>query len=98
MGDLEILPSQLRARRGDQTIDLGPRDLAVLRLLWKKSGKVVDRQELFETCWGASFPGSTRSVDQHLSQLRRKIEVDAADPKIIRTVHGAGYRFEPPRM
>ncbi|QQS04323.1 MAG: response regulator transcription factor [Fibrobacterota bacterium] len=98
MGDLEILPSQLRARRGDQTIDLGPRDLAVLRLLWKKSGKVVDRQELFETCWGASFPGSTRSVDQHLSQLRRKIELDAADPKIIRTVHGAGYRFEPPRM
>jgi len=94
MDDLEIHPDQLRACRDGQWIDLGPRDLAILRLLHDRQGKVVDRSDLFESCWGATFPGSTRAVDQHLSQLRRKIERDPADPRIIRTVHGAGYRYE----
>ena len=94
MADLTVFPAELRARRGEQALDLGPRDLAVLQLLHRKAGKVVDRQELFEVCWGANYPGSTRSVDQHLSQLRRKVELDPADPRIIRTVHGAGYRYE----
>lgn len=94
MDDLEIHPEELRARRGLSWIDLGPRDLAILRMLHERAGKVVDRGDLFETCWGAAYPGSTRAVDQHLSQLRRKIEVDPANPRIIRTVHGAGYRFE----
>lgn len=94
MDDLEIHPDELRARRGLNWIDLGPRDLAILRMLHERKGKVVDRGDLFEACWGATYPGSTRAVDQHLSQLRRKIEVDPANPRIIRTVHGAGYRFE----
>jgi DNA-binding response OmpR family regulator len=94
MDDLEIHPDELRARRGPTWIDLGPRDLAILRLLHDRTGKVVDRGDLFETCWGATYPGSTRAVDQHLSQLRRKIEVDPQNPRIIRTVHGAGYRYE----
>lgn len=95
LADLEVLPDQLRARRGEAWIDLGPRDVSILRLLHERSGKVIDRSDLFETCWGASFPGATRAVDQHLSQLRRKIEMDPANPRIIRTVHGAGYRYEP---
>jgi len=95
MDDLEIHPEQLRARRGNHWIDLGPRDLAILTYLYERSGKVVDRSDLFEACWGATFPGATRSVDQHLSQLRRKVEIDPSNPRIIRTVHGAGYRFEP---
>lgn len=95
LDDLEVVPDQLRARRGDTWIDLGPRDVSILRLLHERSGKVIDRSDLFETCWGASFPGATRAVDQHLSQLRRKIERDPANPRIIRTVHGAGYRYEP---
>ena len=95
LDDLEVVPDQLRARRGDTWIDLGPRDVSILRLLHERVGKVIDRSDLFETCWGASFPGATRAVDQHLSQLRRKIELDPANPRIIRTVHGAGYRYEP---
>jgi len=94
MDDLEIHPDELRARRGETWIDLGPRDLAILRLLHERAGKVVDRSELFESCWGATFPGATRAVDQHLSQLRRKIELDPQEPRIVRTVHGAGYRYE----
>jgi len=96
MDDLEIHPEELRARRGSTWIDLGPRDLAILRLLHDRAGKVIDRGDLFETCWGATYPGSTRAVDQHLSQLRRKIEADPQNPRIIRTVHGAGYRYESP--
>lgn len=94
MDDLEIHPEELRARRGETWIDLGPRDLAILRILHERAGKVIDRGDLFEACWGATFPGATRAVDQHLSQLRRKIETDPQNPRIIRTVHGAGYRYE----
>lgn len=94
LDDLEVVPDQLRARRGETWIDLGPRDVSILRLLHERAGKVIDRSDLFERCWGASFPGATRAVDQHLSQLRRKIELDPANPRIIRTVHGAGYRYE----
>ncbi len=94
MGDLEVLPSELRARRGEAVVDLSLRDVALLLLLWRRKGQVVDRNDLFAAGWGADFIGSTRALDQHISQLRKKIELDPANPKIVLTVHGAGYRHE----
>ncbi|MEZ0388022.1 MAG: response regulator transcription factor [Verrucomicrobium sp.] len=96
MGDLRIVPPELRAYRGDQEISLSLRDIKVLRLLKRRAGRVVDRDELADDVWGADyFPGS-RALDQHISQLRKRVEADPAHPCIIRTVHGAGYRFEEP--
>lgn len=94
MGDLTVVPAELRARRGEQVIDLSPRDVSVLRLLFERRGRVVDRQTFFDVCWGLQHVPNSRTLDQHVSQLRKRIEVDARQPAIVRTVHGVGYRFE----
>ncbi len=95
MGDLRISPGGLRATRGDQVMELGPRDIRILALLHRETGRVVSRDRLLNECWGREFVANSRTVDQHVSRLRKLIEVDPSDPAIIRTVHGAGYRYDP---
>lgn len=107
MGDLRIEPAQLRAYRqrdssaatqgdaaAEQVYDLSLRDIAILRCLHRQAGKVVSRQSLFDQCWGRDYLPSSRSLDQHISQLRKRIERDPANPRIILTAHGSGYRYE----
>ena len=94
MGDLSVRPAELRARRGDETIDLSLREVRILALLHQRRGRVVDRRTFFEECWGMSYLPNSRTLDQHVSQLRKRIERDPKQPTIIRTVHGVGYRFD----
>ena len=94
MADLDILPAELRAKREEQTIDLSLRDTKILTLLYRMSGRVVDRNTLFRECWGLAHYANSRTLDQHISQLRKRIELDPKNPQIIRTVHGAGYRYD----
>ncbi len=94
MGDLEVRPAELRAVRGDQRIDLSLRDIQLLKLFYERRGEAVDRRVIFETCWGLKHLQNSRTLDQHISQLRKRIEVDPKQPQIIKTVHGVGYRFE----
>ncbi len=95
MGDLEVRPHELRAIRNGDTIDLSLRDIQILQLLFELQGRAVDRQTIFQKCWGLDHIQNSRTLDQHISQLRKRIEVDPKSPAIIRTVHGVGYRFEP---
>lgn len=94
MDDLRVVPAELRAYRGDNEISLSPRDVKVLRLLFDRRGKVVDRNTMADEVWGVDYFPESRALDQHISQLRKRVEKDPANPRIIRTVHGAGYRFE----
>jgi DNA-binding response OmpR family regulator len=94
IGDLDVTPAELRARRGDDVIDLSLRDVKILQLLFKNKGKVLDRNTIFAECWSADYFPSSRTLDQHISQLRKRVETDPKNPAIIRTVHGAGYRYE----
>lgn len=94
MDDLRVVPAELRAYRGQTEIPLSPRDVKVLRLLHDRRGKVIDRNTLADEVWGVDYFPESRALDQHISQLRKRIEKDPAQPRIIRTVHGAGYRFE----
>lgn len=96
MADLEVIPAELRARRGDDVIELSLRDVRILEVLYQRKGQPVDRQSLFKHAWGEKYLPSSRTLDQHISQLRKRIEVDAKHPQLIQTVHGVGYRFEPP--
>lgn len=93
-GDLEVYPEELRARRGDQRTDLSLRDVRILELLHDNRGKVVDRDTLFNRCWGQNYLPNSRTLDQHISKLRKLIEKDPQNPQIIRTVHGVGYRYD----
>ncbi len=93
-GKMVVKPSELRIEKEGKQIDLGPRDIEILRLFVEYRGKVVNRNLLFDRCWGEEFFGSTRTVDQHISQLRKKIEDNPKEPLYIVTVHGSGYRFD----
>ena len=95
MGDLKIDPQAQRAYRKETAIGLSPRDIAVLKLLHAHSGLVVSRDQLYDHCWGQEHFPNSRALDQFISTLRRKIEADPATPRIIATVHGAGYRYDP---
>jgi two-component system, OmpR family, alkaline phosphatase synthesis response regulator PhoP len=94
IGDLEILSDELRAHRGEDVIELSLRDVSILRLLAENRGKVLDRDLIFNTCWGLNYMPNSRTLDQHISQLRKRIELDPKHPTIITTVHNAGYRYD----
>lgn len=92
MRDLEVWPQELRAVRAGQEIDLSPREAAMLRLLFEMRGRPVHRDTFLERCWGIDYANS-RTLDTHVATLRKRIEKDPANPEIIETIRGVGYRF-----
>jgi DNA-binding response OmpR family regulator len=95
MRDLAVYPLELRAERAGIEIDLTPREVAILSLLHERSGQVVDRNALLDRCWGIDYFPESRTLDQHIAKLRKRIERDPVNPELIETVRGAGYRFRP---
>lgn len=95
MDDLLIMPAELRARRRDQIVELSLRDIRILQLLHSHQGRALDRNTIFRHAWGEDYFPNSRTLDQHISQLRKRIELDARHPRLIATVHGVGYRYDP---
>ena len=95
MGDLAIMPAELRAKRGDTVTELSPRDIKILKLLHDNPGRALDRNTIFNCAWGEDYFPNSRTLDQHVSQLRKRVESDPKSPKLIQTVHGVGYRYDP---
>lgn len=94
MDDLKVFPAELRATRGEQVIELSLRDIRILELLHRNAGRVLDRNTIFNHSWGEDYFPNSRTLDQHISQLRKRVELNPKAPRIIRTVHGVGYRYE----
>ncbi len=95
MKDLTVYPEELRASRAGETIDLSIRDIKLLQLLYHCVGKVVEKDKIFNVCWGHDYLPSSRTLDQHISKLRKRVEINPKLPEIVLTVHGVGYRFDP---
>ena len=95
IGDLRVEPAELRAYREGRPVRLTVRDVRLLRAFAAAPGRVLDRDALFDAGWGIAHLPNSRTLDQHISQLRKRIERDPKNPRIIRTVHTAGYRYEP---
>ncbi len=80
--------------RGDQRIELTDKEFAILRFFFRNRGKIVDVQSVYEGVWGEKFmPSSNNTVMVHILNLRKKLEQDPTNPKLIRTVWGKGYQF-----
>jgi two-component system, OmpR family, alkaline phosphatase synthesis response regulator PhoP len=90
--DLTVFPLELRAERDGVNLELTPREVSILQTLHEHAGEVVTRDRLLDRCWGVSYFPESRTLDQHIVKLRRKIELDAENPQIIETVRGVGYR------
>jgi DNA-binding response OmpR family regulator len=91
--DLTVRPSSLMAVRDERTVDLTPREVSMLRLLHANAGKPVPRDRFLDECWGIDYFPDSRTLDQHILMLRKKVERDPSSPRIITTVRGVGYRF-----
>jgi len=84
-----------RAFMGDTELQLTVKEFDLLRVLVREQGKVVSREQLMREIWETAWLGSTKTLDMHVSVLRRKLGDDAAQPRFITTVRGVGFRFEP---
>jgi two-component system, OmpR family, alkaline phosphatase synthesis response regulator PhoP len=93
MHDLIVYPRELRAERAGEEIELSPREVAILELLHDRVGEVVRRDALHDRCWGINYWPESRTLDQHIAKLRKRIERDPENPSIIETVRGVGYRY-----
>ncbi len=93
-GHLEIFPNELRAKSTELNIDLSLREINILKCFKTNQSKVVTRDMLFDFVWGYEHYPNSRTLDQHISKIRKLIELDPANPKLIQTVHGQGYRFD----
>jgi len=92
-GRWKVEPASGRAHCGDAALELSPRELAILALFVRESGRIVSRRMLLHEVWGFSNPEKieTRTVDMQIGKLRRKI--DLAETSAIETIRGAGYRY-----
>lgn len=93
--DLNVYPKELRAVRDGHDIDLTPREVSILKVLHDHSGEAVSRDTLLNRCWGLDYYPESRTLDQHIANLRKRIEHEPATPEIIESVRGVGYRFRP---
>ena len=93
-GDLRVSRSALCAKREQQVIELSLREIKILMCLWQHKNEVVTRDMLFDYVWGYDHLPNSRTLDQYVSKLRKHIELDPLNPILIKTIHGAGYRYE----
>ena len=76
-----------------EKIDMTLKEFELLEILVKNRGKILKREMLLDKIWGYEYIGETRTVDVHIRYLRKKIEEDDKNPKLIETIRGVGYRF-----
>lgn len=74
-------------------IRLTHKENEILKLLWQRRGQVVTREEILQRIWGVEGYIQSRTVDNHIVQLRKRFEVDPKKPRIILSIHGSGYKF-----
>jgi DNA-binding response OmpR family regulator len=91
LGPITVDFRRLRAFKGADEIDLGHREIELLRCLAEREGRIVSREDLLRVVWGYQQVPLTRSVDIAIARLRRKIEPDPHHPRYLRTVHRDGY-------
>jgi DNA-binding response OmpR family regulator len=91
--DLQIDLHRHDVRQRGRAVDLTTKERELLLALARRAGGLVRRAELIEEVWGSSLWQADRSLDVHMSSLRRKLGDDARNPRYIQTVHGSGFRL-----
>ena len=93
IGLLSVDFKKYTAHREGTTVKLSHKEFEILSYLLKNRNEAVSRYDLLEKVWGYDHKPSTRTVDNFIVKLRQKLEEDASDPKVILTIHGAGYKL-----
>jgi two-component system alkaline phosphatase synthesis response regulator PhoP len=93
VGELTLDPDRHEVRLQGQLIELTPAEFDLLRTLMEEPDHTFTRGELIERAFGYTYEGLERTIDSHIKNLRRKLEVDPRNPRYIQTVYGVGYRL-----
>jgi DNA-binding response OmpR family regulator len=93
LGDARVDFDRYEAHRGEAAVHLSPKAFGVLRLLWTRRGAAVSRADILHEVWGYDALPTTRTVDNHVAELRAALEADSSAPRHLLTVHGVGYRL-----
>ncbi len=95
-GDLQLFPSRVEVFRGGVPVALGPKEFHLLMILIERPGQVFSRAQLLDLVWGHGVYVEERTVDVHLSRLRKALDQagEGALPNLIRTVRGSGYALQ----
>ncbi len=96
VGDLAIDVGAREARLSGKPVDLSPKEFDVLRFLAERPGEVVSKRELLAEVWRQPYGGSEKTVDVHISWLRKKLGETAAESKYLQTVFGVGVKLVDP--
>ena len=92
-GDIEIDFTSFKARRKGQEMEFTSLEMGILRYFITHRGEVISRNDLLDKIWGYESYPTTRTIDNHILKLRKKIEDDPSHPSYILSVYGGGYRF-----
>ncbi len=98
VGHLIIRPAAREAQLDGAELDLSPKEFDLLLLLAERKGAVVSKREMLAEVWRQPYGGGDRTVDVHLSWLRKKLGESASDPRYLRTVHGVGVKLVAPEL
>ncbi len=93
--DISIDFAKMELNRNGKSVTLTPREFKALKYFIQNPERVITRDELLNEVWGYECYPSTRTVDNHILQLRQKLEKEPINPVHFRTVHGVGYKFVP---
>jgi len=93
IGDFVIRFDEHLVMRGDEVVDFTTKELELLNCFVQNEGKVLSREHLLATVWGVGGEKTTRTVDNHVLKLRKKLEVSPQIPRLIITHYGVGYKF-----
>jgi DNA-binding response OmpR family regulator len=93
--DLDVDVAALKIKRKNEQTEITKREAAIIQYFAANPNRVISREELYKEVWEETMTElGTRTTDMHIAKLRSKIEKNSADPQIIKTVRGAGYKYE----
>jgi DNA-binding response OmpR family regulator len=93
IGEVVVYPRRHELVRNKRAVPLTFYEVEIVRLLHERAGQPVSREEILDKIWGVSAHSTTRSVDNFVVKLRKKIESDASRPRHIVTIYGTGYKL-----
>jgi len=96
IGDLRLDPAKREVTRSGEVLELSRKEFELLQLLMRSAGSVVTRERAIDEVWDTNWFGSTKTLDVHVSGLRRKLGDDSSEPRFLHTVRGVGFRFSSP--
>jgi DNA-binding response OmpR family regulator len=96
VGELRLDPARREVTNRGEALELSRKEFELLQLLMRNAGSVVTRERLIDEVWDPNWFGSTKTLDVHVSGIRRKLGDEPSQPRYLHTVRGVGFRFSSP--